>query len=81
MELRKRELLVEKTKLSSTVRKLTSAPDVRESSAVMGKLGVALIVTVAGLLTFVDICSVSLFIYNVLKKQFDCQEEERSRIV
>jgi hypothetical protein len=85
MELRKRELLVEKTKLSSTVRKLTSAPDVRESSAVMGKLGIAIIVTVAGLLTFVDICSVSLFIYNVLRKQFDrhlaYQEEEISRIV
>jgi hypothetical protein len=68
MELRKRELLEEKTKLSSTVRKLTSAPDVRESSAVMGKLGVALIITTAGLLTLVDICSVSLFIYNVLKQ-------------
>jgi hypothetical protein len=80
MKLRKQELSVEKTKLSSTVRKLTSAPDVRESSAVMGKLGVALIVTSAGLLTLGDICSVSWFIYNVLKKHFkrnlNCREEK-----
>lgn len=58
---RRSELLLNKTKLSSALRKLTSAHDYRKSSEVIGSVS-AIILVIIGMVVFcADICSVLSF--------------------
>lgn len=58
---RRNELFLNKTKLSSAIRKLTSAQDYRMSSKVIGTISVIILVLLGMLFFCADICSVLLF--------------------
>lgn len=58
---RRSELLLNKTKLSSAMRKLTSAHDYRKSSEVIGNVSVIILIIIGMLFFFADICSVLSF--------------------
>ncbi|GFO06498.1 signal peptide, cub and egf-like domain-containing protein 1 [Plakobranchus ocellatus] len=60
----KQKLIVRKENLSASVRKKMSARDMRTSSAAMGSFGIAMLVTVLALLTFPDVVSVALYLYQ-----------------
>nr|XP_022325995.1 uncharacterized protein LOC111125970 [Crassostrea virginica] len=65
----KEELTVVKTSLSSSVRKRTSAPDERQSSATMGKVGICIIVGTLFSLVAGDICCVVNIMVKLLKNK------------
>ncbi|CAG2186221.1 unnamed protein product [Mytilus edulis] len=58
----KKELKVNKTQLSSSIRRRLSAPDKRKSSKTMGLAGVAFICIVVGLVVLVDLLSFIKFV-------------------
>lgn len=61
IERRRNELFLNKTKLSSAIRRLTSAQDNRMSSKVIGTVSVIILVLLGMLFFCADICSVLLF--------------------
>lgn len=58
---RRSDLLLNKTKLSSAIRKLTSVHDYRKSSEVIGTVSVIILIIIGMLFFFPDICSVLSF--------------------
>lgn len=64
IERRRNELFLNKTKLSSTIRKLTSAQDYRMSSKVIGTVSIIIFVLLGMLFFCADICSVLLFFFR-----------------
>lgn len=64
IERRRNELFLNKTKLSSAIRKLTSAQDNRMSSKVIGTVSVIILVLLGMLLFCADICFVVLFFFR-----------------
>ena len=63
----RRELLIDKKHLSSTVRKLTSAHDDRPSSTTVGSVGVIIISLVVLSIVMADISKLFIFIKACLK--------------
>lgn len=61
IERRRNELFLNKTKLSSAIRRLTSAQDNRMSSKVIGTVSVIILVLLGMLFFCADICSVLIF--------------------
>lgn len=66
IERRRKELIINKTRLSSTIRKLTSAPDYRKSVEVIGTLAIVVLVVLGLFLFCSDVCSIMSFVW--LKK-------------
>ncbi|XP_071128148.1 uncharacterized protein [Mytilus edulis] len=62
------ELKVNKSKLSSTIRKLTSAKDDRKSSQTIGFFGAVFISVVFGMVVLIDIVMLKQHIENIWKK-------------
>lgn len=64
IERRRNELFLNKTKLSSTIRKLISAEDYRTSSKIIGTVSVIILVLLGMLIFCADICSVFIFFFK-----------------
>lgn len=64
MQQRKSELTVDTEALSSTLRKLSSAPDSRPTSTAIGAVGAAMIGVLAAFIVLPDLFSV---LYSILK--------------
>lgn len=64
MQQRKSELTVDTEALSSTLRKLSSAPDSRPTSTAIGAVGTAMIGVLAAFIVLPDLFSV---LYSILK--------------
>ncbi|XP_063417660.1 uncharacterized protein LOC134700230 [Mytilus trossulus] len=62
----KKELAVNKTQLSSSIRRRSSAPDKRKSSETIGLAGVAFICIVVGLVVLVDLLSLVKFVKSTI---------------
>ncbi|CAG2247874.1 unnamed protein product [Mytilus edulis] len=62
----KKELAVNKTQLSSSIRRRTSAPDKRKSSETMGLAGAAFICIVVGVVVLVDLLSLVKFVKSTI---------------
>ncbi|GFO06494.1 sushi, von Willebrand factor type a, egf and pentraxin domain-containing protein 1 [Plakobranchus ocellatus] len=60
----KQKLIIRKGNLSASVRKKTSARDMRTSSVSLGSFGIAMLVTVLALLTFPDVVGVASYLYK-----------------
>jgi len=58
----KKNLTINKTKLSSNIRRLSSAPDGRQSSKSMGIFAILLITLVVGTVIFIDITAVCRYL-------------------
>lgn len=63
IERRRKELIMNKTRLSSTIRKLTSAPDYRKSVEVIGTLAIVVLVVLGLFLFCSDVCSIMSFVW------------------
>lgn len=68
IERRRSELFLNKTNLSSAIRKLTSAQDYRMSSKVIGTVSIIILVLLGMLFFCADICSVLLFFLRTCLK-------------
>lgn len=69
IETRKKLLTVNKSSLSSTIRKKESANDSRPSAKGIGAVGVLFIVFVFGGIVFMDLHSLYLFFFKTLSKK------------
>lgn len=74
IQYRRSELLLNKTKLSSAMGKLTSAHDYRKSSEVIGSV-CAIILVIIGMVFCADICSVLSFCLRKCLKVSNCQNK------
>ena len=70
VEQRKNELMVDTETLSSTYRKLSSAPDNRSSSKTIGAIGASVLGVFVALIVLPDLCVV----ISYLIKKFSCKE-------
>ncbi|XP_022290329.2 uncharacterized protein LOC111101966 [Crassostrea virginica] len=70
VEQRKNELMVDTETLSSTYRKLSSAPDNRSSSKAIGAIGASVLGVFVALIVLPDLCVV----ISYLIKKFSCKE-------
>ncbi|CAG2235690.1 unnamed protein product [Mytilus edulis] len=70
------ELKVNKTKLSSAIRKLTSAKDDRKSSQSIGYFGAVFISVVFGMVVLIDIVMLKQHIENIWKKVLRHEDKE-----
>lgn len=59
-----KELKVDKTKLSSTIRKLASAEDHRPSSKHIGYIGIIFLVSVIALVVISDVISFKQYVFK-----------------
>ena len=71
VEQRKNELMADTETLSSTYRKLSSAPDYRSSSKTIGAIGTYVLSVLGALIVLPDLCVV---ISYLLKTLFSCKE-------
>lgn len=70
MKMRRKELLVEKSKLSATIRKRTCATDSRTSSTVIGMVSVIILIACGSMLIGSDVRSVLHLCYRKCNKLF-----------
>lgn len=64
IETRKKELVLNKTKLSRAIRKLTSVSDFRKSVEIIGTVAIVVLVLFGFLLLCTDICSIMSFVLS-----------------
>lgn len=64
IESRKKELVLNKTKLSRAIRKLTSVSDFRKSVEIIGTVAIVVLVLFGFLLLCTDICSIMSFVLS-----------------
>ena len=70
IKIRKKELAVDKGSLTTAVRKLSSAKDIRKSSKAIGALSVIVLITCGALVIFPDVFTSLNFLYkSILKKK------------
>lgn len=70
MEMRRKELLVDKSKLSATLRKRTCASDSRTSSTAIGLVSVIILIACGSMLIGSDVSFVLLMCYRKCNKLF-----------
>lgn len=70
MKMRRKELLVEKSKLSATIRKRTCATDSRTSSTVIGMVSVIILIACGSMIIGSDVRSVLHLCYRKCNKLF-----------
>lgn len=70
IKIRKKELAVDRSSLTTVVRKLNSARDIRKSSKAIGALSVIVLITCGALVIFPDVFTCLNFLYkSILKKK------------